>query len=179
MKLFLVGILTLAISFFTYLYFYLGFSQEVKNEGLVQENFYLLGSQHVGAYHKINTVINEVESWAQNNRVACPYTYGHYFDDPKIADENRLRSEGGCLSKNPIYEKFKESKAKISAHQLPLQKYLKFSFSGSPAISPFKVYPAAEKWFEQTKYKRGKAVLEVYEVFGNKMTTHYYFPVED
>ena len=179
MKIFLVSFLTVTLGLFGYLYFYLGFSQDVKNEGLVEETFYILGTQHVGAYHKINAVITEVENWAQKNRVPCPLTFGNYLDNPQIADENRLRSEGGCLSMNPIFSHLKEDSAKFFTRQIPLQKYLKFSFSGSPAISPFKVYPAAEKWFASTNYKRGQSVLEVYEVSGKAMTTHYYFPVAD
>ena len=164
---------------FAYFYFYLGFSKEVINQGIVEDKFYVLGTSHVGPYHKINALITEVETWTKENNIPCPLTFGLFLDDPKISEENRLRSEVGCLTKTPVYESYTEKSTKYFVKQLPNKRFLKFSFSGSPAISPFVVYPKAEEWFQKTNYKQDKFVLEVYEQFGNSLTTHYYFPIEE
>ncbi|MCB9025501.1 MAG: GyrI-like domain-containing protein [Bdellovibrionaceae bacterium] len=178
MKFFFVSLILVLSSLFTYLYFYLGFENEVKNLGVVEEEFYLLAKKHIGPYHKINEVITEVEMNSEQKRIPCPLTFGNYLDNPQIADENRLRSEGGCISSKDIYSQLEFENPNIYSKILPLKKYVKFSFSGSPAISPFKVYPAAEEWFNKTQYSRGSSVLEIYKVNGKTMTTYYYFPID-
>jgi hypothetical protein len=56
---------------------------------------------------------------------------------------------------------------------------LHLSFDGSPAISPFKVYPAAEDWFAQNRKKISPGILEIYDLKARgQLTTHYYFPLE-
>ena len=179
MKLFLIGFVTLTSGLFLYLFFHLGFAKKVINDGLVEETFYIIGTSHLGPYYKINAVIQDVESWAQRMQISCPFTFGLYLDNPHIADENRLRSEGGCISKQPYPVEVHQQvlNSHYFTRKLEQKKYLKFSFSGSPAISPFKVYPAANDWFNETGYPRGTAVLEIYKMNGNKMTTEYYFPI--
>lgn len=180
MKLFLAFLLSSLILLFTYLFFHLGFFKQPNNLGLVEEEFFLLAQEHVGPYHKISDIIIGVEQWARQNHIPCSLTFGLYLDDPYMVDENRLRSEGGCLAKSDIYSEYNiKDNAKLMLKSLPLQTYLKLSFTGSPAIGPWKVYPLAEEWFKNTKYSRDKSVLEVYEVSGDKMTTFYYFPITD
>jgi DNA gyrase inhibitor GyrI len=52
---------------------------------------------HVGAYHKIVPVIEEVETWIKANGEKCDLSFGEYYDDPDVVAEDRMRSNGGCV----------------------------------------------------------------------------------
>ncbi len=133
--------------------------------------------EHLGPYHKTVSVIEEVETWAKLNSIDCHLTYGEYLDDPKSVDEDRLHSRGGCLvaslPKMQLPENFKtETRGE--------QTYVIASFSGSPGIGPFKVYPKALDYLQENHLQSTGPVVEVYEVLSdNKMDTKYYFPVKD
>lgn len=149
----------------------------MTNLGVVEQEFYVLGTPHTGPFYKINEKISEVEKWASQNSLPCTKTFGYFIDSPKMDDESRLRSEGGCISLTYKYEDLAQVPPRFFKKKFLKRKYLLLRFSGSPAISPFKVYPKAEEWFQQTQFERGKTTLEVYEIFGNRITTDYYFPI--
>lgn len=177
MKSFILAFISLVIGFAIYLFFHLGANKGVENLGIVDQKFYLLAKPHAGPFYKISTVIEEVESWAKRNNLSCDFTFGLYIDDPKMNDENRLRSEGGCLSLTLPYDQVTLPNYWTSK-TLEMQTYALFKFTGSPAIGPFKVYPAAEKWFADSGYTLERPVLEVYELKGHQLTTLYYFPIK-
>jgi DNA gyrase inhibitor GyrI len=178
MRFLTISLFVVLIGFGIYLYNHLGFTKEPDIIGLQTENFFLLGTSHTGPYFKIHEKILELESWAKKQNLPCETTFGYYLDDPKISDEDRLRSEGGCVSKSFNYDNTPLLPKHIFTKSLESKEYLVLEFSGSPAISPFKVYPLAEEWFVKNKLDREIPVLEVYEVHTTTMKTRYYFPVK-
>ncbi len=179
MKYIILSFPTIIITAAVYFFFYLGFLKDPINLGIVEEQFYTIGSKHVGPYFKIHEIISDVETWAKANNIHCSLTFGLYIDDPNISDDNRLRSEGGCLSNNTHYNNTKNLSSKYFVKTITKRKYLKLEFSGSPAISPFKVYPEADDWFRKTNYQQDKTVLEVYKISGRSIKTYYYFPIKE
>lgn len=168
----LLGIAAFAV----YLLIHVGAFREVKISEGEAPTFNLLGKPHVGAYHKIVPVIQEVEEWAKQAQVDCTQSFGLYYDDPRATDEPRLRSLGGCwiseLKTSALPEDFK-----IETWSRPY--FVKAVFEGSPGIGPLKVYPKVEDYVTARGLKRLPGVLEVYVVHSsNQMTTTYYFPVE-
>ncbi len=166
------GIATVAIS----LYFKLGAYKDVEIQVQDVAQKHLLFKKHFGAYHKISPVIQAVEEWAIKNDVNCDLSYGAYYDDPKTVEEDRLNSEGGCLTTEAL------SKDKLpldfSQRIFEANKYIVATFHGSPAIGPFVVYPKVEEWAIDNRYKLKTPYYETYKIVKNKVITTYYFPFD-
>lgn len=147
----------------------------------------ILYKQHVGAYHKIVSVIEEVETWAKKNGLKCRLSFGEYFDNPAIVEEGRLQSRGGCLidplekSDNDVFEKIKSMLPEdFKADVIPESKAVVALFTGAPGIGPLKVYPKADEFIQKGQLKKKGPVLEIYEIFDNKsMQTTYIWPIEN
>jgi AraC family transcriptional regulator len=171
----LLPLLFAILGFVFYLMNYLGTFKPViiseKNAG----PFHLVYKSHVGAYHKIVPLIEEVEKWVKAQGLNCKLSFGEYLDDPRQTEEVRLRSLGGCLMPEPVTalpEGFEQK-------TLPERKYVVAVFEGSPGIGPLKVYPKVYQYLEDQKLSREDSVLEVYEVHSQEaMTTTYYFPIK-
>jgi effector-binding domain-containing protein len=137
----------------------------------------LVFKPHIGAYHKINSVIKEVEAWAIKEDLPCQRTFGEYIDDPKTNDESRLRSNGGCVLDGVESLTRKEALPKNYQIKILEQKnYVIARFSGSPAIGPFKVYPEVEEYFKSQRLKMSGPVIEIYSILNDKEAlTEYLF----
>lgn len=175
MKWFLLFFFSSLVVFLTTVYFRLGGYKEPTIEIIESSELFFVGKNHTGAYHKINAIISEVETWAVSQRIPCTVTYGEYFDDPRTKDEDRLQSRGGCLLERPLAKDILLPEG-YAAHTKKSGPYVKATFEGAPSIGPFKVYPAVENFFEQNKFKMAGSVVEVYKIYGkDKATTEYYF----
>lgn len=138
--------------------------------------YMLVFKNHVGAYHKITPVIEEVEKWAKENGEKCRYSFGEFMDDPDKVDEDRLRSIGGC-----VVEKAWDFTlpAGFGFREYPSRPYVVGTFDGAPSIVSFKVYPKAKEYLEAHSYKLSAPVLEIYEVISpEKVNTTVLFPYE-
>ena len=168
------GILGIIIAFAISLMNYLGVFKPVEFTESVKGPYQIISKDYVGPYHKIVSVIQEVESWAKKNGFDCIQSFGVYLNNPDATEEARLRSYGGCIvdhQPTDLPEGFKYS-------VIPEQKYLMAKFEGSPAIGPFKVYSKAEKMLPQKSIPFQKGVMEIYIVKSEKeMTTYYLFPM--
>ena len=129
---------------------------------------------HVGAYYKIVPVIQKVEEWAKAHGEPCARSFGEYVDDPRSVDEDRLRSNGGCvLDREPaaLPDGFKFK-------TLDRRLYLTARFRGAPSIGPYKVYPRAASWMQERGYSQDGPTIEMYRVISQKdVETVYYFPL--
>lgn len=137
----------------------------------------LISADHLGPYHKINSVIETVEAWASAHNLPCQRTFGLYLDDPRDKDEARLRSKGGCVLdgvqslslSEPLPEGFTMSK-------LEARQYVVARFEGAPSISPFKVYPKVADWMKEQGLQSQGPVYEIYSFIGqDKSLTEYLF----
>jgi AraC family transcriptional regulator len=168
------GILGIVIAFAVSLMIHLGVFKPVEFTESTKGPYQIISKEHVGAYHKIVPVIQEVESWAKKNGFDCMQSFGVYLNNPDAVEEGRLRSFGGCIvdhQPTDLPEGFKYS-------VIPAQQYLVAKFEGSPAIGPFKVYKNAEKMLPSHAILFQKGVMEIYIVKSEKeMTTYYLFPM--
>jgi effector-binding domain-containing protein len=163
------------ISLIVYLFYHLGAYKSVSMELKEQGPFIMVYKEHIGPYHKIVPVIEEVEKWAKTQGESCVKSFGEFLDDPKSVEQERLRSHAGCLISKTISvlpEGYK-------IQELPKQVFLYAVFDGSPAIGPYKVYMKAANFMEEKGYMPNGSIIEVYEIFpNNKMTTEYYFKIK-
>lgn len=173
LKVTIATVAALAIAFVIHLVTYLGVFRPVEIETGVRPATGLLYKDHLGPYHKINSVISDIETWAKANGIECKLTFGEYFDDPSAVEEVRLRSRGGCLvSTKPAqfpddfkYEDSPEAKAVVA------------KFSGSAAIGPYRVYGKVTDYMSEGRMISNGPTREVYEIISDKaMNTTYYFP---
>jgi effector-binding domain-containing protein len=175
MKWIVGGILAAIVGFVVYLTTYLGVYKTVQLSDGTAETMTLLGKEHVGPYHKIVPVIQEVEAWAKKNNIDCTRSFGLYLDDAENVEESRLKSFGGCVIDGATLPPHPED---FSVRMFSAPHFVKALFEGSPGIGPFKVYPKAAAYIQAKGFESLPSVLEIYIVHSEKaMTTTYYFPV--
>lgn len=166
---------SIIISLLIYLYFHLGVYKNVTLELKEEGPFIMVYKDHVGAYHKIVPVIEEVEKWTRAQGENCTESFGEYIDDPKAVEQERLRSRGGCI----ISKKLENLPEGYHIQEIPKQNFLHGVFEGSPAIGPYKVYMKAFDWIDSHGYLPNGSIFEIYEIHPDKtMTTEYLFPIK-
>lgn len=178
MRVILVFMFFVVISFGGYLSYYLGAFKSVEVQEEMRGPYIMLYKVHLGPYHKITAAIGEVEDWAKTQNIDCRLSFGRYFDKPTEQEEARLKSHGGCIvSKMP-----ENIPAQFQIQELPADKYVTAVFTGSPGIGPMKVYPKADEYMKAHNLASNGPVIEVYEIHdfakNNAMTTTYLFPVK-
>jgi effector-binding domain-containing protein len=135
----------------------------------------------MGAYHKIATVISEVETWAKANGEPCSLSFGEYYDNPETVDEDRLRSRGGCVTSNDNVKTIASNgllPPGYSTSTIDHRDALVASFDGSPAIGPWKVYSKVMADMKTLDLELDGPVLEIYEILSpTSGRTRYIFPV--
>lgn len=175
------------ILFFLYLLQYTGAFKSVTVAMDERGPYTMIYKNHVGPYHKIVSVIEEVETWAKANNLKCRLSFGEYFDDPRVVEEGRLNSRGGCLI-DPLVEEEKITLEKIKSTlpkdfnigEIKKTNAVVALFTGAPGIGPLKVYPKAEDYITENKLTRKESVIEIYEVFDKQsMQTTYIWPVKE
>ncbi len=171
-------LLPLLIAILVFIFYMMSYLGAFKPVIISQKNagpFHVVYKTHVGAYHKIVPLIEEVEKWAKAQGLDCHLSFGEYLDDPKQTEEVRLRSHGGCLIEKPL-DALPEG---FEQKTIPEKEYVTAVFEGSPGIGPLKVYPKVFQYIEDQKLSREESVIEVYEVHSaESMTTTYYFPLK-
>lgn len=171
---FIIAVVLVIITVAAWLFYYLGAFKAVDITETERGPLKLIYKDHTGSYHKIVTVIQEVEAWAKDNKVDCTESFGEYLDDATVVEEARLRSRGGCIVKE-LPATLPEG---LKSREIPQRKYVQAIFEGSPGIGPMKVYPKAEAYMNERKLTMEGAVLEIYVIHSEKsMTTTYLFPI--
>ena len=177
------------VIFFLYLLQYTGAFKSITLGIDDRGPYTMIYKEHKGAYHQIVSTIESVENWAHTNGLKCRLSFGEYFDDPRLVEEGRLTSRGGCLIETiePTADIEQKNLSKIK-NKMPadfkIEVYQKRKavvalFTGAPGIGPMKVYPKAEKYIQEKNLKKLGSILEIYEVFAkNTMQTLYIWPVE-
>jgi AraC family transcriptional regulator len=175
MKKFIIGLLSTIAAFVLGVYLYLGGyrSVEISKAELGPHRFvYRL---HVGAYHQIVPVIEDVEKWAKENGEPCRFSFGEFLNDPNTVAEDRLHSHAGCVVDKEWMSGLPES---FRYREEPQRLYVQATFEGAPSIGPLKVYPRARKFLEGQGLVEEGPVIEIYEILpDNKVRTQYLFPV--
>ena len=153
---------------------------EIKNHA----QFYLLYKEHIGPYHKIVPVIEEVETWSKANGIICKKSFGQFLDDPEKTESARLRSHAGCLLQKKEFAEITAEKSlklklpdgfKVKSAQINHHIYAEFS--GSPGVGVWKVYRPVFELMNKRRFKKQSPIYEVYEILSkDKMNTQYYFP---
>ena len=169
---FFLGLLFLA----AYLYYYLGGYKPVVVNLVDQPELQTVYRPHRGAYHQINTVISEVETWAKAHQIPCSKTFGEYLNNPQQVEQSRLKSNGGCILEAAL--QIQDLPEHFIKGTIPAGRYVHATFAGSPAIGPWKVYPKLSDFMAEKTLQTSTTSIEVYTIEDDgKMTTDYFLPV--
>jgi AraC family transcriptional regulator len=172
---YVLATLGLILALFVAVYVYVGGYKPVTTEITEKGPFKVVYKEHLGAYHQIGVALEEVEKWAKANGETCQFTFGEYLDNPKLVDEDRLKSNGGCFVSKDWPSGLPEG---FHYREIPKRQYLIAVFEGAPSIGPMKVYPKADSIMKDQGYKPDGAVIETYEILSPKsVETRYYFPI--
>jgi AraC family transcriptional regulator len=167
-------VVTLFVLLGSYLYFYLGISEQVTLSKETRGEMFLVYKEHLGSYYKINSTLETVEAWAKSQNLDCSLTFGEYLDNPNSVDEDRMRSRVGCvLPASPSVT----VPPGMHSDVRPAGEYVVGHFKGAPSIGPYKVYPKAYEYIEKEGLKSRGPIIETYKVFSNTIQTEYLFPV--
>ena len=159
------------------LFVYLGAYKSVEMSVGERGPYLLVYKKHVGPYHKVVPVIEEVEKWALMHGEKCKTSFGEYLDDPNVVAEDRLTSHGGCV----VEKKPNVLPPGFEFRELPKHIYVIGDFDGAPSLGPLKAYPKAKELIKERRLQEDGPVLELYERVeegGQKFVTHYLFPVK-
>lgn len=160
----------------TYLSLHLGYFKKVEIIEGTRGPLKMIYKEHIGPYHKIVPVIEEVEKWTKSVGESCTESFGRYLDNPEVVEEARLKSQGGCIV-NQIPTSLPDS---FRSLELPEQRFVQVEFSGSPAIGPLRVYPKVKEYIAEHKLELNGAVIEIYVIHSQtEMTTTYLFPIKN
>lgn len=171
---FVLGGVLFILAFSGYLAHHLGFFQPVAVAEAVRGPYYVLFQNHMGAYYKISETISSVEAAAKAAGLDCRRTFGEYFDDPRVVEEDRLRARGGCLSDQP----YAQAPKGLILDTIAQQQVLAANFAGSPAIGPYKVYTEVERYRNRHRLPGGAHAIEIYMIVGDSIATEYLFPLK-
>lgn len=175
MKWIVLSVLGLVIAFAGSLAYRLGVFKPVEISLSQEPDLHLIYKEHMGPYHKIVPVIQEVEAWAKAHQIDCSLSYGEYLDNPEQVEEVRLRSHGGCVVQDIPKDLPEGYKFEIKAGNT----YIKAIFTGAPSIGPFKVYSKVRELANTQRVKLLGSTLEIYKITGeDSMITTYLFSVE-
>jgi AraC family transcriptional regulator len=200
-KHFFLAILLGIIFLLAYLAYHVGYFKSVTIEEISGRQFVLVGLSHQGAYHEIVSKIQQVESKIQALGGVCDESFGLYLDDPREVEQDRLKSFGGCVVKDP--EWMLSQVLNLQGFQVldwKAETLIQAYFEGSPGIGAFKVYPKVYQYAQGKRLTLQKTVLEVYQRIqdskktesqsqpenlsqgesqsqSESLVTHYYFPL--
>ena len=171
------GVVISLVGLVTYVFVYTKAFLSPELTGVQLESVYLLYTEHLGAYHRIDPKLREAEKLAIELGLSCRQTFGYFLDNPQYEEEDRLRAEVGCWLSGKLPEVVTVPEP-FRFEERPGGAFLKVIWQGSPAIGPIKVYPAARKWFAEQRLQIPSTNYEVYEMTSDgKMQTTYYFQV--
>lgn len=159
---------------FSYVYFHLGGHKEVEVEFQSIPQIHLFFKDHTGPYHKINDQLEAFEDQLSKKGIFCEKTFGEFLDDPNFVDEDRLRSQIGCV----VSEKARQTYLgdEFQYRRIPSQKVVFAKFDGSPSIGPLKVYPKARQFAADQRVQIVDSVFEIYTILrDNTVVTEYIF----
>ena len=166
-----VTIIGLIMALLVYLGAFKSVSLSLSEAGPIR----LVSKHHVGPYHKIVPTIEEVEDWAAKNGETCQTSFGEYLDDPDTTDEDRLKSNVGCLVTGDWSKSLPHG---FDYREIPRRQYVIAEFEGAPSIGPFKVYPKAKEFIASSGLLTSGSVIELYERQKFQgLRTKYHFPV--
>lgn len=151
-----------------------GLFKPVVVEQVSVPSAYLVYEKHVGPYNEVGAVFDRVEKKLAEKNIACPKSFGRYYDDPDKTEAARMRADIGCILSQPLTDKVED----LLGEELQPFDALKGSFEGAPWLTAFKVYSTLRKQsYQRNLHLDPNPVFEVYEKADHGFKTEVYFRI--
>lgn len=175
MRFIFFAVISFFIIIFSWATIKLGFFKDVIIVEKSMPAMTMIYKEHIGPYHKMLPTLESVEHWADENKIDCQKSFGHFLDSPDVVEHERLRSHVGC-----IVDKVPETLPhELKAKTLPQTHYFVAEFDGSPALGPIKVYKKAFQFIVENGHTPAEDVIEIYHrLNSNQMKTYYLFKAQ-
>ncbi|HVK60700.1 MAG TPA: GyrI-like domain-containing protein [Bdellovibrionales bacterium] len=175
MKKLVLLVIATVVALLASLYFRLGADKDVVITLEEVGPYQVAYKNHLGEYHKIVPIIEEVEKWMKSLGLKCQVSFGEYLDNPESVANDRLRSRGGCVLESAPPMVLPPG---IAIGSIPHKRYVKAVFEGAPSLGPLKVYPKMRDFIEEKNLTHEGSIIELYEVLpDNRVRTTFLFPV--
>jgi hypothetical protein len=161
-----LGILVAVLGFFG------GFSKvNLQNINVGGET--LVYQKVSGSYSQSSKVSHTVYcALLHDYKIETTKGFGIYYDNPKHVEQNKLRSEIGCIVESVDDATIKKLQEKFLVKILPNETYLvsELPFRGalSVILGMIKVYPAIAKYIRENNYADAP-IMEIYDVPNRKI----------
>lgn len=134
----------------------------------------LVYKQMTGDYAKSAKLMDEIYFSLRNDySIETNKGFGIYYDNPKVVEKSKLRSEIGCIVEDKDSSKFTHITKGLSTKTFPEKSYIVAEFPSKGKLSILfgimKVYPAIEKFVKINGYKNDGSVMEIYDVPNKKI----------
>lgn len=128
----------------------------------------------VGDYSQSGVVMDQIYTLLKEEyKIETFKGFGIYYDNPKMVEKSKLRSDIGCILEPADVEKVSTLKGNTKTKVLPKKQYLvtEFPYKGKMSVmmSLMKVYPALSKYAEDNAIAGAGAVMEIYDVPNKKI----------
>lgn len=165
--LFLVGLAF--ITLFNAIWIYFAGFRKIKVAVATQGGETVVYESITGDYRQSGVVMDKVYYTLLNDFNIKTYKgYGQYYDNPKLVDKDKLRSEAGCVIESADLEKLNQIELSFKVKTIPTKEYLvaEFPYKGkiSVIVGIMRVYPALEKFIMKNNYPIDGSVIEIYDV---------------
>jgi DNA-binding transcriptional regulator YhcF (GntR family) len=169
MLLLIVGIVLVLL---TAVYGFFGGFHKVKIQTISTGGEILVYENVTGAYNQAVKITNKVYYELLNQYgIETKKGFGIFYDNPKNVEQNKLRSEIGCVVEDIDKNTLDRVKANFQVKILSRENCLvaEFPFRGFPSIimGMIKVYPIIGKYIIENNYEDGP-IMEIYDSFVNK-----------
>ena len=173
MKITLIIIVAIFVIFAIIFVYYGGFIKVIcrieKQGGEI-----LVFKQMTGDYANSAKLMDEIYYSLLNDYSIETYKgFGIYYDNPKVVEKSKLRSEIGCIVEDNDSSKLTQITQKFSTKTFPEKSYIVAEFPSKGKLSILfgimKVYPAIEKFVKINGYMNEGSVMEIYDVPNKKI----------
>ncbi len=136
--------------------------QETGGESLIYES-------HTGDYKNVGKVMDQMYySLLNEEKVECFRGFGIYYDNPRVVEKEKLRSEVGNILENPTPDLLDRLSNKYTIKTLEKQRFLVTEFPYKNPFSVFmgimRVYPAINRYIKENNLSEEGFVMEIYDV---------------
>lgn len=173
MKIFATIIILLLLGLIIYLAS-MGFFSAVKLEEKETGPYTVVFEEHIGPYQDTGIIQDKLYYKLLNEeKIETFRGFGIYYDNPKIVESEKLRSDVGSILEEKDFSKTEDLKAKgYQIKTIDKQKSVVTSFPYKNKLSIFlgilKIYPLIEKHQQEKNYQPVPS-MEIYDVPNNKI----------
>jgi hypothetical protein len=155
------------------IYAYYGGFKKINFKIEEQGGEILVYEDMTGDYSQTPTVSDRVYySLLNDEGIAATKGFGIYYDNPKMVEKSKLRSEIGCIIENADSATIADLANKYRVKTVPRKNYIttEFPFKGKLSVmfGLMKVYPTLEKYLQEHRYS-DSPIMEIYDVTNKKI----------